>query len=215
MTPMQAVDLCFPVLGSELPMDHGYPLYAALSRLLPALHEISADLGIAPIAGQPVANGILRLHARSRLRVRLPRDRIPLLLPLAGKVLVVAGRRIRVGAPQVRALEPVAMLFARMVTIKGFTEPKQFLGAVARQLEDLGIKAQPVVPDVEDGEHRGKPCRRVLQIKEKTIVGFALIVTGLSAEGALNLQVVGLGGRRKMGCGFFLPFRNRGASHDI
>ncbi len=32
------VDLCFPVLGQTLPSDHGYALYAALSRVLPALH---------------------------------------------------------------------------------------------------------------------------------------------------------------------------------
>ena len=32
------VDLAFRVLGERVPIDHGYALYAALSKTLPALH---------------------------------------------------------------------------------------------------------------------------------------------------------------------------------
>jgi CRISPR-associated protein Cas6 len=36
-------------------------------------------------------------------------------------------------------------------------------------------------------------------------VGFALTVQGLSPDSSLRLQTLGLGGRRHMGCGLFLP----------
>ena len=32
---MFAVDLLFPVIGKRLPTDHAYPLYSAVSGLLP------------------------------------------------------------------------------------------------------------------------------------------------------------------------------------
>jgi CRISPR-associated protein Cas6 len=47
----------------------------------------------------------------------------------------------------------------------------------------------------------------VLRIKEKRVVGFPLRVTGLTAEESITLQEQGLGGRSKMGCGFFMPTR--------
>ncbi len=33
------VDVAFPVQGHEVPYDHGYPLYGALSRIVPAVHQ--------------------------------------------------------------------------------------------------------------------------------------------------------------------------------
>jgi hypothetical protein len=35
---MPMVELHFPVLGPSLPVDHGYALYSALCRVLPAMH---------------------------------------------------------------------------------------------------------------------------------------------------------------------------------
>ena len=42
------------------------------------------------------------------------------------------------------------------------------------------------------------------------IVGYSLVVEGLSAVESMLLQERGLGGRTRMGCGFFMPLRTRG-----
>jgi CRISPR-associated protein Cas6 len=47
----------------------------------------------------------------------------------------------------------------------------------------------------------------VLRIRDRTIVGFSVLVQGLTAEESVQLQEEGIGGRGKMGCGFFLPAR--------
>jgi CRISPR-associated endonuclease/helicase Cas3 len=74
---------------------------------------------------------LLHLDARfSRLRLRLAPEEIPLVLQLAGKGLDVGGHRLRLGVPQVRSLVSTPTLVARLVTIKGFTEPGPFLEAV-------------------------------------------------------------------------------------
>ena len=45
------VELVFPVSGALLPTDHAYPLYAALSALVPAFHADETPLRFAPISG--------------------------------------------------------------------------------------------------------------------------------------------------------------------
>lgn len=228
---MPLIELQFPVLGTEIPADHGYALYGAVSRLVPKLHEHEMTLRIGPIRGSYVGNGKLRLEPRgSRLRVRLQPDDLPVVLPLAGKSLDLGGHAVRLGVPQVTTLLPVPTLFARTVVIKAsspmtdptvktsrdrqktkrYQEPGEFLAAIRRELERQGIGAEADIPLHEVGTRVGQPCRHVLRIHGKTIVGFSVIVQGLTAEESLMLLENGLGGRSKMGCGFFVPFRVKG-----
>jgi len=201
------VDLSFPLVGRTFPLDHGYSLYAALCRLLPHLHE-HRTVGVHPIRGDAAGGGLLRMAERSRLQVRTPAGLIPEFLALAGKVLEIDGHALRVGVPQVLALRLTTALAARLVTIKGFTEPVPFLEAARRQLEALGVSRQAVVeiPLAPIGGARGgQPLRRVLRIKDRTVVGFAVRVLHLTAAESVTLQERGLGGRRHMGCGIFVP----------
>jgi CRISPR-associated protein Cas6 len=47
---MPYVDLAFRLTGSKVPVDHGYALYSAISRLLPQIHE-AKNIGVHPIRG--------------------------------------------------------------------------------------------------------------------------------------------------------------------
>jgi CRISPR-associated protein Cas6 len=101
------------------------------------------------------------------------------------------------GAPQIYLLKPTPTLYARIVTIKGFTEPEPFLDAVCRKLDELGVKGEPVVGQ-----------RRVLKVGQHRVVGFGLTIHELSDESSILLQEQGLGGRRRMGCGIFGPINH-------
>lgn len=225
---MPLIELHFPVLGTEIPSDHGYALYGAVSRLVPKLHAHEMPLRIGPIRGSYVGNGKLRLEPRqARLRVRFRPDDLPMLLPLAGKSLDLDGHIVRLGVPNVSALVPAPNLIARMVVIKAsspktdpsdkgsrdrqktkrYQEPAEFLQAVRRELDRNDIHADADLPIYETGPHAGQPRRHVLRIHGKTIVGFTVMVQGMTAEESLELQEHGLGGRAKMGCGFFVPMR--------
>jgi CRISPR-associated protein Cas6 len=205
---MPMVDLHFLVLGSTLPTDHGYELYAALAHAVDWLHDRNARVFIAPITGTYTSNGQIQIEPRrSRLRLRLPLDNLTTVLRLAGKAFNLSGRTIRLGVPRVQALQPASALIARMVTIKGFTEPKPFLEGARRQLQELEIEGEPGIPSITAGNHAGKPRRRILRVKEQRIVGFSLQVVGLTAEESIRLQEHGVGGRARMGCGFFVPMR--------
>jgi CRISPR-associated protein Cas6 len=203
---MVPLDLVFPVVGNRLPCDHNYHLYAALSRLLPCLHDGTLDYGLVPVTGRYVGCGELQLDpAWSRLRLRVSAEVVPRVLPLAGKSLKVLGANLRLGVPEVHALRPTSTLHARTVTIKNATEPGPFLTAVQRQLIDLGVRGRPEIPLAAIGKHPGEPRRQVLRIKTSCIVAFSLLVHDLSPEDSSRLLTAGLGGRRRMGGGVFMP----------
>jgi len=190
---MSTIDLAFRLMGTAVPVDHGYALYAAINRVMPELHD-AKDIGVHPVRGRFDGNGCLLMAPASRLIIRTPDDRIREFLKLAGKTIEVDGHRFRVGVPEVRALRPAAALYARLVTIKGFMESEQFLDAARRQLEAMGATAK-----LELGE------RRTFRVKDKQVVGFEMLATELDAEDSIKLQEVGIGGRRRMGCGVFVP----------
>jgi CRISPR-associated endonuclease/helicase Cas3 len=205
------VTVHFPVQGRQLPADHGYALYSAITRQLPVLHGASW-LGIELLSGVPWREGIIVLPTRgAHLRLRIPADHYGLVLPLSGKRLDIAGQFIRLGIPSARPLMPAASLYARVVTIKKFTEAEPLLEAARRQLDALGITATLELPLDEQGRFR----RRILTIKDKAIVGFSLAAHNLSHDDSLFLQSVGIGGRRAMGCGLFNPIANNGALKEM
>lgn len=189
---MPTIDLVFRLMGTAIPVDHGYALYAAINRVVPELHD-AKDIGVHPVRGRFDGNGCLLLSPASRLIIRTPDDRIHEFLKLAGKTLEVDDHRFRVGVPEVRAFRPAVALYARLVTIKGFMEPEQFLDAARRQMETIGTTAK-----LELGE------RRTFRVKDKQVVGFEMLAMELDAEGSVKLQEVGIGGRRRMGCGVFV-----------
>src|SRR6185503_12141481 len=128
--------------GDAIPTDHAYPLYAALSRLVPAFHDKNTSLRFLPLSGVPAGRRQLQLTDRSRLRVRLPDDSLRLALPLAGKQLDIAGSSVRLGVPSVSTLVPAPTLFSRIVTLKlSWQSPRERKHA-RPNLADLPTKLQ-------------------------------------------------------------------------
>ena len=220
---LDLLDAIFPLRGEAIPVDHGYALYSAVSGRVPGLHRPSEDhgpeLGIFPIRGTPNGDR-LALTTKSTLRLRLPASWMAQAVSLAGASLEIAGAKIRVGVPTVRPLSPSAALSSAMVVIKvpGMAEDgltaQGFWEAARRQLDALEIGGELGIPVHTDGPHAGQPRRRVMRIKGATRVGYPVIVTGLTADESLRLQAQGLGGRRRMGCGLFLPTGSREGGDD-
>ena len=72
MSASTVVDLIFNVVGSTIPQDHGYALYAAIARVVPAIHG-ARDVGIFPIRGLSSGQRQLRIS----WSLRLPRPTCP------------------------------------------------------------------------------------------------------------------------------------------
>jgi len=194
------VELSFSVFGQTVPIDHSYELFAALSHFQANLHDLK-NLSIQTITSTNFEAGKLRLSKHSKLRIRLPVDQVSLVYPLAGKSLTLASDTVRLGIPSVEMLKPAKNLYSRMVVIKGHQEPESFLEAVQRQLKQLGINQEARISLGANG------ClnRKTLKVRKFVIVGFGIEVIGLSDENSLRLQTYGIGAKRKMGCGIFVP----------
>lgn len=196
---MPHIDLYFHVVGGSVPLDHGFALYAAICSATEAdgsqswLHE-AEDVGLIPIRGTPSADHRLLLDRHARFGLRLPFADVPRALAVAGKRLRLGGSVVRAGTSTAYALRPAQMLYARIVTTRNGEDPDRFDAEIARQLAALGIRARVTRGD-----------RRIVRIHEKKVVGHELLVSDLNAEDSIRLQERGLGGRRKMGCGVFLP----------
>ncbi|MFO0788397.1 MAG: type I-MYXAN CRISPR-associated protein Cas6/Cmx6 [Pirellulales bacterium] len=202
MGELMHVDLSFSLIGSQaVAADHGYALYGAISRLLPEVHRENG-IAVHPVRGRQVGNRQLMLMPWSTLTLRVVDAQIASLLPLAGKSIRIGNASIRVGVPTVSALAPSSALRSRLVVIKvANIKPEsvtmeQFAAAVRRQLDELGVSAEAIVTI-------GK--RRTLRVKQRELVGYEVVVEGLTAEESVSIQEQGLGGKRHMGCGVFVP----------
>jgi CRISPR-associated protein Cas6 len=210
MHEMNHLELHFPVRGTTIPLDHGYALYGAISRVLPELH--GADwLNVCGIGAKVGGPGVLSLHRPGTLRLRIPTDKIPVVIGLAGKQLDIAGRHVVLGAPTVAPLLPAAALDARAVYIRLTNGAKgeadkfapedfaaRFLAEAKRQVAKLSISCTL--------ELRG---RQEIRVAGKRLIGNSVLATGLSDEDSLKLQIAGIGGKRTMGCGVFRAARAR------
>jgi len=206
---MSHVDLSFPVRGQTIPRDHGYALYGALSRVVPELHG-AGWLAVHGIGAKLLGPETLTLHPTGTLRVRIPLDRIGTVLPLAGKIVEIAGRPLVIGVPSVLPLQPAPVLDARLVVIKltgGLKHeglpfaPSDFVtrfqAEASRQLAQLGIANELRILG-----------RSSIKVGGRRVIGCAVQVAGLTDEHSILLQVRGIGGKRTMGCGVFRPARS-------
>lgn len=201
---MPVIDLAFGLKETVIPIDYGYALFGAISRVVPLIHG-DRRIGVHPIRGVHLQPRRMTLVPASKLRLRLPSEEVANYLALAGSTLDLDGDRLEVGIPRVESLRPSPSLSARIVTIGQIKDPEPFLATARRQLETLGVAASPeFLPDPHP-DRRGHPTRRVIRIKGKRIVGYPIQITGLTAEESLTVQENGLGSRRRMGCGVFVP----------
>ncbi len=51
---MPVIDLSFVLVGTTIPLDHGYILFSALCRVVPEMHG-DLHVGVHPIRGQQTA----------------------------------------------------------------------------------------------------------------------------------------------------------------
>lgn len=191
----QIIDLSFPVQGKKIPVDHGYALYSALSRICPYLHQ-AENAAVHRIRGKYCGDGLLALSAISHLKLRIPADKLPHYLSLSGKSIGVDGHAVRLGVPNPYLLKPKTAIYSHLVTTKNGNDEERFKAEIGTQLDALNIRGKLTI---------GR--RRTFTLHGKQIVGYSVLVSELSAEESLTLQEKGLGGRRKMGCGVFVGLR--------
>ncbi len=205
------VELHFPVRGHELPSNHGYGLYGSISRVVPSAHN-AEWLGIHSIRGRRAGKGSIQISKEAKLRVRLPLLKVSALINLTGATLEIDGHHIQCGIPEIHQLSSASTLRSRLVVIniqqvKGRPlEADDFMAAVQRRLTELEIEAVPELETEQQGSSSSF-ARRVLKVKTAMLPGYGVLLHKLNESDSLRIQELGLGGKRRMGCGLFLPLK--------
>lgn len=214
---MNFVEIRFGLVGTTLPADHGYALYSAIKKRLQEAKDesfpkdLSPDVRLCTVPGIPNQTGMIYLSRVSRFRLRCPSEQMQIWYRfLQNQVLDIRGHLVRLVQPQITLPEASEVLASRLVTFKleaidHVDVPRYFLESCQKGLERLEIKGKAFIPSDSDGDL----ARRTLQVKGKKIVGYSVVVEGLSQEDSLKLQWHGLGGRQHFGCGWFYPIQEK------
>ncbi|WP_296492676.1 type I-MYXAN CRISPR-associated protein Cas6/Cmx6 [Rhodoferax sp.] len=196
--PCPTVDLIFPVRGRFLPRDHALALKGALCRVWPWL-EAEPLAGVQNIKLVPGLDAQAMLSGRTKLLLRLSRERATGLLSSPAIDLEVAGQALHLDAPHVRELVPHTTLYAYHVAAADADEVT-FMAMVSRELTALGVGGERVC---------GK--RQRLTFDSGAATTFSLMLHGLAPEPSLHLQQHGIGPHRLLGCGIFIPHKSAAA----
>jgi len=188
-------DIQFELKGRALPKDHGHVLFLELARLLPWIAEEEL-LGIHPVHGADTGQGELMLGRRTKLTIRTPIDRVEQVMSLSGQTITIGGETLAIGAAKTRPLALYTPLYAHCVTT-GSDDEKAFAADIIRLLDEMHIDSRFIC---------GK--RQRVNTAAGEISGYSLMLHGLPVEHAMQIQVTGLGGNRKLGCGIFIPHKS-------
>ena len=195
------VDLRFSVQGDALPLDYADALASALRKVFPWFAD-EPDLGVHPLGGLSPAAGAWYLSGRTRLTLRLPRQRLDEARRLAGMSLDVGEHVLRIGTATERELAHASVVYASFVTFGveadgGVIDESLFFTHCRQALAEMKLSPRLVC---------GKAKRA--RVATGMLSGFSLMVADLDVAGTLLLQQRGLGQARQQGCGVFVPHKS-------
>ncbi len=172
------LDLISKIKGPPLTPACGYRVYSAIAREVPELHDLP---GWGLILG------------RHHLGIRCEPGLSGLAARLSGRLLKLGDRPLSIEPARVVAVEPYPVLYAGLVIIKDALDLDAIARAAREQLDAAGIDAT-----LSFGERRAITCR------DQQIVGYTCAAIAKTPESSIALQTVGIGGKRRMGCGVFV-----------
>jgi CRISPR-associated protein Cas6 len=188
----EMIDAIYDVSGELVPADYHHALWEALSAHLPALAS-DALVGVIPLRTSTSEAGML-LPRRSKLVLRLTPALSENFEALSGKQLTIGSVSLQLGSGKLRKIQAYPTLHAHLVT--GDADEVVFLEWVSARLTELGINGNLLCG-----------MRNSMQLPDRTIQGYSLVIHDLKNEDSLLLQYAGLGADRRFGCGIFIPYK--------
>lgn len=207
VVPDDVADLVFRINCKQIALDHAHALSQALMAELPWLEE-EEKAGVHLIHGASTGNGWQRpeakdgtgfiyLSKRSRMHLRMPKERYEDIKSLIGKTINVGGDELTIGEYQIKPLTSLGTLFSRYIVLQDNEAEDQFIQRVSEEMKTMGIHLKKALCGT--GEEFILP--------EGKIRTASLMVADLDPDEAVILQQQGIGIGRKMGFGLFIPHK--------
>jgi CRISPR-associated protein Cas6 len=208
VVPDDVVDLMFDVDCKSLPVDHPYSLCEAVKRALPwfaddpqvALHQIHVAESGNGWERPSEAKALLHPSRRTKLILRLPKERVADAEALSGQRLDIDGNPLTLGRAKLRKLAKTTTVYARYVVAQSGEDENEFLRKIVEQLNSEGFRIKKALCGKET--HFSHP--------DGVIATRSVMITELPYEDAVRLQERGMGRaeEKKMGFGLFIPHKS-------
>ncbi len=204
------MDLSFRIQCSELPVDHAWALSQAIQAELPWIRHES-DFAIHSLYGAasgngwnrppPQSNSRLQLSRRTRLYLRLAKQRVADAMTLTGATLELSGCVVKVGECRTRALVPARTVFSRSVCGHAGEDEAAFSRRIAHTLRTRDITVTKMLCGLAHTIHTPPGNHTVRSV----------LIADLDPDQSMQLQRRGVGPGGKLGCGIFLPHKGLAA----
>lgn len=204
--PDDIVDIVFGISCRALPVDHAYALSSAICSELDWFED-EPDAAVHTIHVAASGNGWYRpdnagqlLHPsrRTKLILRIPKQRVEDASSLIGKTIDVAGNPLTINNMNQKPLSEITTIFARYIVVEHARSEMEFLNEVMASLQRMGIKPKKMLCGKEAS----------LKLEDGEITTRSLMIADLTFKDSILLQQKGLGSHRWMGCGIFLPHKD-------
>ncbi len=199
-------DLSFALKGKQIPVDHAFALRQALVEQLPwltqeplaaihSIHVASSQHGWERPDHSP--GHLIHLSRRTRMTLRLPRERLEDARQLCGRCLRIGDQTLEIGETKEKPLSRHSTLFTRYLVSTDKEEEGAFLQRTADTLDQMGIHIRKAL------------CGKSLPLHtpEGIVTTRSLMLAELSQEESLRLQQQGVGDHKLLGCGIFIPHK--------
>jgi len=204
--PDDVVDLAFSIDCKALPIDHTYALASAIEHHLPwFVTEQSCALHL--IHGAESGNGwdrpengsdLLYLSRRTKLLLRLPKERIEAAQELIGKELVIDECIIKVGEATIKLLADSTALYSRYLDTSHDETEDEFIDRAVAELRAMGLKFKKILAG-KAHTHKGSDDQETLTR--------SLFIADLGRIDSVRLQELGIGSSQHLGFGVFIPHK--------
>jgi CRISPR-associated protein Cas6 len=194
-------DAIFKIDCKILPIDHSYLLSNALINLFPWLEDANAgihDISVADGNGweQDHESGFFYPSKRSKLSIRLPKDRLNDIQSLSSKTLELGKYKIKITEQlESKLMSDMQVLFAKNVACDEEISENEFLQNSFNQLKDIGVNAKKMLAGMQ----------RNISTPDGYVHTRSLMLASLTKSESVTIQEYGIGEHRVLGCGLFVP----------
>ncbi len=203
-TSDKVVDLSYKIDCKQIPTCHAWELSQALYQALPWIKGES-EVAVHQIHGATSGNGwerppdgeLIHLSKRTRMHLRVPSKRVDDAKELVGQTLDVSGHSVLVGKMTTKLIDPFSTIFARYIVLQKDMDEDAFLQWVADEMNSRGIQARKLLCGMG---HEFEANGEIIETR-------SLMIADLDKLSSVQLQEVGIGLHRHMGCGIFVPHK--------
>lgn len=206
IVPDNVVDLAFSIECRALPIDHTYALAAEIERHLPWFSQ-NECCALHLIHGAESGNGwerpskgdeLLYLSRRTKLTLRIPKDRTEDAQTLSGKELTIDENIIKVGQSDTRKLADSTALFTRYLETDLHESENEFIDRAVAELRTMGLEFKKILAGKAHTHKKGD--------NQETLTR-SLFVADLGRMDSVRLQEKGIGSNQSLGFGLFIPHK--------